>query len=181
MAGEIVHIEIPSGDFARSSAFYGKLFGWKTDGVQSGGHLLFDLPGGVRGSWIREALAQAPGPVPFVAVADVEGTLAEAERQGGRVLVRRLQLANRGFFGLIADRDGNVIGVLDGADAVHATTPAKAAAAPAPKAKPETEAKAETKTETKTDQKAAAKPVAKPVRAAAPPAKSSSKPVSRKR
>jgi uncharacterized protein len=114
MAGEIVHIELPSSDFARSAAFYGKLFGWKTDGVQSGGHLLFSLPGGIGGSWIRDALAQAVGPVPFVAVADVDKTLAEAERQGGRILVKRLPLANRGVFGLLADTDGNVIGVLSG-------------------------------------------------------------------
>jgi uncharacterized protein len=112
MAGEIVHIELPSSDFARSAAFYGKLFGWKTDGVQSGGHLLFELPGGVQGSWIRDALAQAPGPVPFVAVIDVEKALGEAERQGGRILVRGMALANRGTFGLLADCDGNVIGVL---------------------------------------------------------------------
>src|SRR5882672_10578896 len=103
MAGEIVHLELHSGDFARSASFYEKLFGWKTDGVQAGGHLLFDLPGGVRGSWIRDALAQAPGPVPFVAVADVDQALAEAERQGGRILVRRMSLANRGMFGLLAD------------------------------------------------------------------------------
>jgi predicted enzyme related to lactoylglutathione lyase len=112
MAGEIVHIELPSSDFARSAAFYGKLFGWKTDGVQSGGHLLFELPGGIQGSWIRDALAQAVGPIPFVAVADVEKVLDEAKKQGGRVLVRKLPLANRGAFGLLADRDGNVIGVL---------------------------------------------------------------------
>ena len=136
MAGEIVHIEIPSGDFTRSAAFYGKLFGWRSDGAQSGGHLVFDLPGGVRGSWIREALAQAAGPVPFVAVADVAGTLAEAERQGGRVLVRRLQLASLGAFGLIADCDGNVIGVLESAAADHAPKPSAAvpekAAPPSP-------------------------------------------------
>jgi predicted enzyme related to lactoylglutathione lyase len=112
MAGEIVHIELPSSDFARSAAFYGKLFGWKTDGAQSGGHLLFAIPGGIGGSWIRDALAQAAGPVPFVAVTDVDKTLAEAERQGGRILVKRLSLANRGVFGLLADVDGNVIGVL---------------------------------------------------------------------
>jgi predicted enzyme related to lactoylglutathione lyase len=112
MVGEIVHIELPSADFVRSASFYAKLFGWKTDGVQSGGHLLFELPGGVQGSWIREALAQAAGPVPFVAVADVDKSLAEAERQGGRILVRRMTLANRGVFGLLADCDGNVIGVL---------------------------------------------------------------------
>lgn len=112
MAGEIVHVEIPSRDFSRSAAFYAKLFGWKTDGVQSGGHLLFEIPGGVQGSWIRDALAQAPGPVPFVAVVDVDKTLADAEKQGGRILVQRMTLPNRGAVGLFADCDGNVLGVL---------------------------------------------------------------------
>lgn len=116
MVGEIVHIELPSRDFARSAAFYAKLFGWRSDGLQSGGHLSFEPPGGVAGSWIREALAEAPGPVPFVAVADVDKTLAEAERQGGRVLVHRQILPNRGVFGLLADCDGNVIGVLSAKD-----------------------------------------------------------------
>lgn len=112
MAGEIVHLEMPSSDFARSATFYQKLFGWTTEGVQSGGHLRFDLPGGVQGSWIRNALAQAPGPVPFVAVDDVDKALDDAEKNGGRVLVRRLMLGDRGRFGLLADFDGNVIGVL---------------------------------------------------------------------
>jgi hypothetical protein len=61
-------------------------------------------------------LAEAPGPVPFVAVSDVDKTLAEAERQGGRVLVHRQILPNRGVFGLLADCDGNVIGVLSAND-----------------------------------------------------------------
>jgi len=112
MAGEIVHLELRSSDFARSAAFYEKLFGWHSDGVQSGGHLLFNLPGAVQGSWIRDALAQAAGPIPFVAVPDVDRALAEAEKQGGRILVRRMALASRGTFGLLADHDGNVIGVL---------------------------------------------------------------------
>jgi predicted enzyme related to lactoylglutathione lyase len=155
MAGEIVHLEMPSSDFARSSAFYEKLFGWRTDGVQSGGHLRFDLPGGVQGSWIRKALAQAPGPVPFVAVADVDKALAEAEKNGGRVLVRRLMLGDRGRFGLLADCDGNVIGVLS------PTGASGGAAATTPEAKPagKTESKPEGKTESKTA--AVSKPTAK--------------------
>jgi predicted enzyme related to lactoylglutathione lyase len=150
MSGEIVHIELPSKDFARSAAFYGKLFGWTTDGVQSGGHLLFELPGGVQGSWIRDALAQAPGPVPFVAVDDVEKTLDAAEKGGGRVLVRRLPLAGRGMFGLFADGDGNVIGVLSGKGVAEKVTAA---------AKPEVADKfAAAEKPAAVDKKAAAKP-----------------------
>lgn len=175
MVGEIVHIELPSADFARSAAFYAKLFGWKTDGVQSGGHLLFELPGGVQGSWIRDALAQAPGPVPFVAVADVDKSLAEAERQGGRILVRRMSLANRGVFGLLADCDGNVIGVLSAKEIVASGT-----SAPAPASKkeaagpgvpvtarkadpnPKTEKPSEKTPEKRTPEKTAKKPAPQP-------------------
>src|SRR6185369_13452854 len=128
MAGEIVHIELRSSDFARSAAFYGKLFGWRSDGAQAGGHLLFEAPGGVGGSWIRAALTQAPGPVPFVAVDDLEEALAAVEKEGGRILVRRLALANRGAFGLFSDPDGNVVAVL--ATKGSAAVPAKASEAP---------------------------------------------------
>jgi uncharacterized protein len=160
MAGEIVHLELPSSDFVRSAAFYEKLFGWKTDGVQSGGHLRFDLPGDVQGSWIRNALAQAPGPVPFVAVNDVDKALEIAERNGGRVLVRRLNLGDRGRFGLLADADGNVIGVLGpkgGAAKPEAKVPERAAE------KPPAKAAAEPKP-------GAAKPAAKKPAAKKPPA-----------
>jgi len=118
MAGEIVHLELPSRSFERSAAFYGKIFGWRTEGAQSGGHLRFETPPaaasgsqGIKGSWILHALAQAPGPLPFVAVDDIGATLAEVERQGGRILVPRLTLAGQGEFGLLADPDGNVIAV----------------------------------------------------------------------
>ena len=162
MAGEIVHLEMPSSDFARSADFYQKLFGWTTGGVQAGGHLRFDLPGGVQGSWIRKALAQAPGPVPFVAVPDVDQALEEAERNGGRVLVRKLMLGDRGRFGLLADFDGNVIGVLSD----------KGASAP----RPETKAAEAKSPEVKADKPAADKPAAKAKTAAKAPAKTAKAP-----
>lgn len=115
MAGEIVHLEIPSRSFERSASFYARLFGWRTDAQQTGGHLRFEIPGSeasTTASLVRSALAQATGPLPFVAVDDVEQTLAEAERQGGRVLARRLPLAGHSQFGLLADVDGNVIAVV---------------------------------------------------------------------
>jgi uncharacterized protein len=128
MAGEIVHLELPSRNFERSAAFYGKLFGWRAGPAQSGGHLRFetspDSPEGtassapfpdgpqVSGSFILSAIAQSPGPLPFIAVDDVSGTLAEAEQQGGRILVPRQELAGMGEVGLLADLDGNVIAVL---------------------------------------------------------------------
>ncbi len=135
MAGEIVHLEIPSRSFERSAAFYAKLFGWRTGAAQSGGHLLFEIPGGgppnpgaehapggVTGSLVRSALAQATGPLPFIAVDDIDETLAEAERQGGRVLVPRITLAGQAQYGLLADLDGNVLAVVSGSKPSNGTT-----------------------------------------------------------
>jgi len=151
MAGEIVHLELPSRSFERSAAFYGKVFGWRAEGAQSGGHLLFETARavegsgggtpGVRGSWVLHALAQAPGPLPFVAVDDIGATLAEVERQGGRVLVPRLSLAGQGEFGLLADPDGNVIAVMvrSGAESSRPPEADAGTSRPAGAAEPEAE------------------------------------------
>jgi predicted enzyme related to lactoylglutathione lyase len=112
MAGEIIHVEFPSGDFAKSSEFFQTLFGWRAEGEQAQGHLAIHAPGGVQASWVRSALAYAPGPVVFVAVADVARTCAEARRIGGRVLAPKMSLVNRGAFALLADPDGNVFAVI---------------------------------------------------------------------
>jgi predicted enzyme related to lactoylglutathione lyase len=111
MVGEIIHVEFPSGDFARSSEFFRSLFGWRPEGEQAGGHLAVEVPDGAQASLVMSALAYASGPVVFVSVTDVAGTLAEVTRLGGRVLVPKLNLMNKGTVALIADPDGNVIGV----------------------------------------------------------------------
>lgn len=111
MAGEIIHVEFPSGDFAKSSEFFQTLFGWRPEGEQVGGHLAVKTPDGAQASLVMSALAYAPGPVIFVAVADVPRTLAEVVRLGGRVLAPKLNLLNRGAVALIADLDGNVVAV----------------------------------------------------------------------
>jgi predicted enzyme related to lactoylglutathione lyase len=178
MVGEIVHLEIPSRSFERSASFYAKLFGWRTDGQQAGGHLRFEISSATAeaaasttGSLVRSALAQATGPLPFIAVDDVEETLAEAERQGGRILSRRLPLAGHGQYGLLADPDGNVIAVVEAAGGSGNVAEKKKAKDAAPKpplaAKPGVkEAKKEDKREDKTvaagSPPRAAKPAAKP-------------------
>jgi len=175
MAGEIVHLEIPSRSFERSASFYAKLFGWRTDGQQAGGHLRFELSGATAeaaasvttGSLVRSALAQATGPLPFIAVEDVEQTLAEAERQGGRILGRHLPLAGHGQYGLLADLDGNVIAVVEAAAGNGAAEKKKAKdAAPKPPvpAKPAAkESKKVTGASAPPAAKSVPKPAAKPI------------------
>lgn len=144
----IVHIEFKSADFARTSAFYAKLFDWKTEHNASNSYMKADATGGPSSGWVRADLVQSPGPIAYLVVDDLGAKLDEVEEAGGRVLVRSMPFAGGGEVGLFADPDGNVLGLWkrkDGAGAgvgpgaVAATeasaAPAKAAAQPsAPKA-----------------------------------------------
>ena len=144
MVGEIVHVEFPSRDFEKSSAFFAALFGWRAESEQNGGHLGVAVPGGVAASLVRSALAYANGPVVFVAVDDVAAVVEETKRRGGRVLVAKMNLGNRGQFTLVADPDGNAIAITSAlrsganrpeanGDAVGVSSGDEPAAAPAKK------------------------------------------------
>ena len=131
-APAIVHIEFKSSDFARTAAFYAKLFDWRTEQNASASYMKLDSTDGPSGGWVRADLVQSPGPIAYLPVDDLPAKLDAVERAGGRVLVRSLPFAGGGEIGLFADPDGNVLGLW------HRKTAAgdagKAAAKPAAKA-----------------------------------------------
>jgi predicted enzyme related to lactoylglutathione lyase len=140
MAGPaIVHIEFKSSDFARTSAFYAKLFDWQTQSNASGSYMKFDGSDGPSGGWVRADLVQSPGPIAYLTVDDLAAKLDAVEEAGGRVLVRSMPFAGGGEIGLFADPDGNVLGLWQRKNAGGAAAPngggeAKAAAKPPAKA-----------------------------------------------
>ena len=155
MPAPIVHLEFRSFDFARTSAFYAKVFDWQTQQNASATYMKHDAsegggPGGPSAGWVRAAVSQAPGPLAYVVVDDLAATLADVERHGGRVLVPKLPFAGGGEVALFADPDGNVVGIWvrkagpTNGPAPKGAAPAKPAPAPA---------KAAAKTDAKTDKK----------------------------
>src|SRR5450432_3052598 len=111
MAAPIVHIEFASADFARTAAFYGGLFGWQTQQNATATYMKFDGDDGPTGGWVRADMVQSPGPIPYLTVADLGASLDKVEKAGGRVITRRMPFAGGGEVGLVADPDGNVIGL----------------------------------------------------------------------
>ncbi|HMF44483.1 MAG TPA: VOC family protein [Polyangia bacterium] len=134
MAGPaIVHIEFKSSDFARTSAFYAKLFDWQTQQNASNSYMKADSADGPSGGWVRADLVQSPGPIAYLVVDDLPGKLDAVERAGGRVLVRSMPFAGGGEVGLFADPDGNVLGLWQRKNAGgESGKDAKVAAAPKP-------------------------------------------------
>jgi len=108
---EIVHIEFRSANFARTAEFYAKLFDWQTEQNGAGSYMKLNGTGGPSGGWVRADLIQAPGPVAYLSVEDLEKTLDEVEAAGGRVLVRSQPFAGGGEIALFVDPDGNILGL----------------------------------------------------------------------
>jgi predicted enzyme related to lactoylglutathione lyase len=145
MAAEIVHIEFKSANFTRTSEFYAQLFDWKMEQNASSSYMKLSGADAPSGGWVRADLVQAPGPVAYLAVDDLESKLDEIERAGGRVLVRNLPFAGGGEIGLFADPDGNVLGLWHRKGAATGAPGAESASAkPASAAKPAAPASAAT-------------------------------------
>jgi len=142
MPAPIVHLEFRSFDFARTSAFYAKVFDWQTQQNASSTYMKLDgqegAGDGPTAGWVRAEVSQAPGPLAYVVVDDLAATLSEVETAGGRVLVPKLPFAGGGEIALFADPDGNVVGLWVRKDRppngppAKAATPAAAAKAPGP-------------------------------------------------
>src|SRR4029077_4391071 len=92
-APAIVHIEFKSSDFARTSAFYAKLFDWRTEQNASGRYMKADGAGGPSGGGGGSDPGQSPGPIAYLVVDDLEGKMDAVEKAGGRVLVRSMPFA----------------------------------------------------------------------------------------
>jgi uncharacterized protein len=135
MADPIVHIEFASADFARTAAFYGELFGWQTQQNATASYMKFDGADGPSGGWVRADMVQSAGPIPYLVVEDLQETIDKVEKAGGRIIARRMPFAGGGEVGLVADPDGNVLGLWMKKRPEGKPEPkVEAKAAPAPKA-----------------------------------------------
>ena len=112
MSHPVVHAEIRSSDPDATRAFFGDLFGWTypTEGAFPG-YSFVD-------TGVPDALYTAISPLQgdsdlvtfFVGVEDIDHTLAEAVRLGGRIVQEPVAVPGVRF-GLFADPQDHVIGV----------------------------------------------------------------------
>jgi uncharacterized protein len=114
VAHPVIHAEIRSADPDATRAFFSELFGWSYSDGAFPGYTFADT--GAQG-----ALPTAIGPLQgggesvlfFIAVEDVEATLAKAEQLGGTI-VQPAQQVPGVTFGVFADAQGHHVGVAAG-------------------------------------------------------------------
>ena len=154
----IQHIEWTTRDPARLKSFFSRIFDWNFLDAMPG-YTLIEGVGGV---------FEAPDPqmplviTPYVNVADIGATEAKAAAAGAMVHKSRQEVPGRGWYSILSDPDGNLLGLwqpMMPAPTVRAAAAKKRAAAkkPAKKAARKAAKKAAKKAPKKGAKKAARK------------------------
>jgi predicted enzyme related to lactoylglutathione lyase len=102
--GKICYLEIPANKAEDAAAFYSSIFGWKVR-QRGDGNLAFDDPGGVSGSWIKEA-DHTPDERTrvYIMVDSIADSLTQIQAAGGTVLTPRTDIGpNMGAFAAFAE------------------------------------------------------------------------------
>jgi len=110
----VIHFEVVGRDGAALQRFYGELFGWKLDTNNPGGYGMSsaDQTGVVVG--IGSTPDGSAGHVTgYVAVPDIDASLARATELGGRVIQPKFSPGPNATIALVADPEGHVLGLTE--------------------------------------------------------------------
>lgn len=111
MAGQMVHVEVPSGDTTRSREFWGSLFGWQFqayEGSPTEYHMtqLSDQQGGA----IAEVEDDRRGLRVYFGVDDINASTARVRELGGEA-GDAAPVPSMGWFAVCKDVEGNEFGL----------------------------------------------------------------------
>jgi predicted enzyme related to lactoylglutathione lyase len=113
MGNPVVHFEVVGSDGARLQQFYGDLFDWKINADNPMNYGIVDnagegINGGVGGS------PDGKGHVTwYVQVDKIDDCLKKAEEMGGTTVMPRTEM-DMVTMALVADPEGNVVGLVEG-------------------------------------------------------------------
>lgn len=121
MGQPVVHFEVMATDADKARSFYGTLFGWQFKADNPMNYGIVDRaenlgPDGVGiGGGVGQMPEGRPGHVTFyVAVPDVEASLAQAESLGGTRVMGPEQVMEDVQIGVFTDPEGNLVGLVKG-------------------------------------------------------------------
>src|ERR1700730_9641276 len=114
MANPFVHVELNTTDVGKAKAFYGKLFDWKLEDVPMG-PMTYTMVGVGEGTGGGITKNQSPGApaawLAYVLVDDIKAATAKAKSLGAHVMKDSVEVPGAGFFSVIADPTGAILGL----------------------------------------------------------------------
>ena len=105
--GQVCYLQLPAANRDRAAAFYEAVFGWQIETH----HPDFEAPGLI-GQWVEDRPpARDAGPMLWIHVTDMAGTLEQVIRHGGEVLEPPVPDGPTRTLATIIDPEGNPIGL----------------------------------------------------------------------
>lgn len=118
MRGNFVWHELMTTDTQAASSFYPRVTGWKTRPWEhDSSYTLFESAGAPMGGLMNlpedaRSMGAPPSWLPYIGTTDIAGTVAHAQRLGGRVLKGVSDVPNVGQFAVLADPQGATFAVM---------------------------------------------------------------------
>ena len=113
--GDITHIDIPVADTAAATSFYSGLFGWQISEIHGfEGSPMRQAPNQISGGGLAPAGQGLEHPRSYVEVDSIDEVLAKATETGGSVVMAKAEISPTSWFAVLADPDGNEIGLYEG-------------------------------------------------------------------
>lgn len=112
MANQIIgHIEIPASDLERASVFYNNVFDWDLKAFGKG-YLLHNTKAGMTvGVRKVEKVNSGDTTIFHINVSDIEQIVEKVKSFGGRIAREKTVIPVYGWYALINDTEGNVLGL----------------------------------------------------------------------
>ncbi len=118
---KIVHFEIPADDIERAKKFYKNVFGWEIVSIPDMGYNILrtgptsddGMPhekGFINGGMLQRNEC-VKNPVVTINVEDIEKSLEEIKKAGGKIVKEPMKIGNMGLAAYFQDTEGNVVGL----------------------------------------------------------------------
>lgn len=117
---KVQHFEIPADDMNRARDFYQNVFGWDIQTWDPNYLMAYTVKvddkkmpaesGAINGGIVART-TEAPNPVLYITVSDVDKTLEQVASAGGRVITPKSEIPNMLWWARFQDTEGNIVGV----------------------------------------------------------------------
>jgi len=121
MGDSVVHFELVANNVKRAQEFYSKAFGWQMNKSPQTEYTLVGTtptdeknvptkPGAINGGLMKRSRTFS-NPIITIGVADIEASLANVKKLGGKLVQKKTPVADLGFTAYFKDTEGNVVGL----------------------------------------------------------------------